>query len=73
MCVQKIACIIFLAPSFYVRTTYILWATTASTTGITVMNLRSRNTKQTQAMRVTQQQHSTAQAVKLQQWHKQQR
>ena len=46
-------------------TTYILWAT-AGTTGI-VLNLRSRNTKKTQTMRVTQQQHSTAQAVKLQQ------
>ena len=51
---------------FYVRT-YILWAT-AGTTGKTVVNLRSRNTKQTQMMRVTQQQqHSTAEAVKLQQ------
>ena len=67
MCVQKIARITFLAPSFYVRITYILWATTASTTGITVLNLRSRNTKQTQITKVTQQQHSTAQAVKLKQ------
>ena len=30
MCVQKTARIIFPAPSFYVRTTYILWATTNS-------------------------------------------
>ena len=67
MCVQKIAGITFPSPSSYVRTTYILWATTASTTGITVLNLRSRNTKQAQMMRVTQQQHSTAQAVKLKQ------
>ena len=45
--------------------TYILWAT-AGTTGITVVNLRSRNTKQTQMMRETQQQqYSTAEAVKL--------
>ena len=58
-CVQKIALLIFPAPSFYVRT-YILWST-AGTTGKTVVNLRSRNTKQTQMMRVTQQQqHSTA-------------
>ena len=57
------------APSFYVRT-YISWAKTG-TTGITVVHLRSRNTNQTQMMRVTQQQHSTAEAVKLQQ--KQQR
>ena len=65
-CVQKIALLIFPAPSFYVRT-YILWST-AGTTGKTVVNLRSRNTKQTQMMRVTQQQqHSTAEAVKLQQ------
>ena len=74
-CVHKTARIISPAPSFYVRTTYIMWATagTTGTTKVTVLNLRSRNTKQTQAMRVTQQQHSTAQAVKLQQWHKQQR
>ena len=39
------------APSFYVRT-YILWAT-AGTTGKIVVNLRSRNTKQTQMMRAT--------------------
>ena len=51
----------------FLRSTYILWAT-AGTTGIPVVNLRSRNTKQTQMMRVTQeQQHSTAEAVKLQQ------
>ena len=63
LCVQKTDRIIFPAPSFYVRT-YILWAT-AGTTGKTVVNLRSRNTKQTQMMRVTQQQqHSTAEAVK---------
>ena len=65
MC-QKTARIISPASSFYVRTTYILWAT-AGTTGTTVLNLRSQNTKQTQMMRVSQQQHSTAQAVKLQQ------
>ena len=55
--------------STVVLRTYILWAT-AGTTGITVVNLRSRNTTQTQMMRVTQkQQHSTAEAVKLQQKH----
>ena len=53
--------------STVVLRTYILWAT-AGTTGITVVNLRSRNTKQTQMIRVPQQQqHSTAEAVKLQQ------
>ena len=53
--------------STVVLRTYILWAT-AGTTGITVVNLRSRNTKQTQMMRETQQQqHNTAEAVKLQQ------
>ena len=36
--------------STVVLRTYILWAT-AGTTGITVVNLRSRNTKQTQIMR----------------------
>ena len=65
-CVKKTARIYFPAPSFYVRT-HILWDT-AGTTGKTVVNLRSRNTKQTQMMRETQQQHhSTAVAVKLQQ------
>ena len=35
--------------------------------GKTVLNLRSRNTKKAQMMGETQQQHSTAAAVKLQQ------
>ena len=44
-CVQKIALLIFPAPSFYVRT-YMLWATAGTTGKKTVANLRSsRNTK----------------------------
>ena len=67
LCVFRKQPALFPAPSFYVRT-YILWAT-ARITGKTVVNLRSRNTKQTQTMRETQQQHhSTAIAVKLQQY-----
>ena len=59
------------SPYFFYGTvvlrTNIVWAT-AGTAGITVVNLRSRYTKLTQVQGVTQQeQHSTAETVKLQQ------
>ena len=63
-------CVFRNSPHYFCSTvvlrTYILWAP-AGIPGVTVVNLRCRNTKQTQMMRVTQQQHSTADAVNLQQ------
>ena len=48
----------YFSSTVVLRSTYILWAT-ASTTGITMVNLHSRNTKQAQMMRASQQrQHS---------------
>ena len=49
------------------RTYHVILWDAAGNTGITVLNLRSWNTKQTQMMRVTQQQQSTAQATMLHQ------